>query len=65
MTLNAITMSEDSIALFDDIREGKLTAREIRDLINGLDIAAKRQRDGAIARAEAEAHADADAYPAR
>ena len=50
MTLNAITMSEDSIALFDDIREGKLTAREIRDLINGLDIAAKRQRDGAIAR---------------
>ena len=65
LTLNAITMSTDAIALFDGIREGKLTAREIRDLINGLDAAAKRQRDDAIARAEAEAQADADAYPGR
>lgn len=65
LTLNAITMSEDSIALFDGIREGKLTAREIVDLIKGLDAAAKRQRDDVVARTEAEAQADAEAYPGR
>lgn len=65
LILNAITMSEDSIALFDGIREGKLTAGEVSDLIKGLDKAAKRQRDDAIARAEAEAQADAEAYPGR
>lgn len=65
LTLNAITMSNDAIALFDGIREGKLTARAIGDLIKELDAAAKRQRADAVARAEAEAHADADAYPGR
>ena len=65
VAINAMTMSLDAIALFDGIREGKLTFRAINELIKGLEAAAKRQGEDVVRRAEAEAKADADAYSGR
>lgn len=63
--LNALTMSEDSLALFDGVRESRRTANEIRGLVKGLVDAAQRQRNDVVARAHSEADADAAAYPGR
>lgn len=63
--INAISMSDDAIAVFDGIREGRMTLSAVAELVRELDEAARRQRWDAKKRAEAEAQADADAYPGR
>ena len=63
IVINAISMSQDSIALFDGAREGRLTAKDVKDLMSALSDAADKQRKDAVQRAEAEAQADADYVP--